>query len=179
MKKVVQILGAALLLISAGFTPAQAAATPAAMPITLGWDTTAGVAGYALYYANLTSGGAPVRVDVGSVPVATIQLLVNSTYYLYVVTYNSAGVESPRSNLIYYTPPAISRLKLNRLTNGSMRIDFRAVPGQLCRIEYTSQLKNPQWQALGNVTPDANGNATINDPLTSRPPIRFYRAVQP
>ena len=150
------------------------------IPVRLSWnpspDTT--VAGYRVYY-NLASLPATNRQDVGPSQTAFFtNLTASSSYAFYVVAYNATGEESLPSNTLYYSPPALSKLSLAKQANGSMRIQLKSAIGTSCRIQYSSSLTSPIWQTLTTGTADANGNITVTDPLTGRPPMRFYRAMR-
>lgn len=151
-----------------------------AAPVKLEWDASpdAAVTGYALYY-RLVGSAVTNRLDLGVALDVTFSDLSAESYYIFsIVAYNSGGVESASSNVLWYKPPVLSRLKINKQAKGTMRVTFRAAPGAACRVEYASSAVSAQWQTLGNATADANGNVVINDPPFGRPPIRFYRAVR-
>jgi PA14 domain/Divergent InlB B-repeat domain/Fibronectin type III domain len=80
----------------------------AAQNVKLAWNASpsSGVTGYRLHYRQ-SSGGQTTSVDVGNVLTATISNLNDATTYLCSVSaYNSAGLESARSNEISYTTPS-------------------------------------------------------------------------
>jgi PA14 domain/Divergent InlB B-repeat domain/Fibronectin type III domain len=80
----------------------------AAQSVRLAWDASpsSGVTGYRLHYRQ-SSGGQTTSVNVGNVLTATISNLNDATTYLCSVSaYNSAGLESARSNEISYTTPS-------------------------------------------------------------------------
>ncbi len=152
-----------------------------AIPCTLAWDSSACpfVCGYALYY-GITGSTTTNRLNAGLTNQLTVKnLSASSNYFFYVVAYNGGGLESPPSTVMHYAPPALSPLKVIPLTNGTLNLRFQVATGSVCHVEYTSKLKPPQWATLGSATADANGNVTITDPLTNRPPARFYRAAVP
>lgn len=152
-----------------------------AAPITLAWDPSpsTSVAGYKVCY-GLVNSAITSRMDTGRTLSATLSgLTAGANYFFYVVSYDSAGYESPPSNVLYFSPPVISRLSLTRLANGTMQIKFRAGLGAICQLQYASSPKATQWQTLATaLLPDLNGNISVTDPLTGRPPMRFYRAKQ-
>ncbi len=156
------------------------AAPLCAIPCELAWnlcqDST--VSGYCLYY-GITSSAITNRLDVGKTNLVTINNLFASSYFFYVTAYNSSGVESPPSTVMYYTPQALSGVKLTRLINGTMNLHFLTATGAACHVEYSPTLTPPHWQTLAGATADATGNVTITDPLTGNPPARFYRSVRP
>lgn len=151
-----------------------------AIPVQFTWDPSPDktVTGYRVYY-NLASLPTTNRQDVGaSQTVVFTNLTAGTNYAFFVVAYNAAGGESLPSNKLYYSPPAISKLSLAKLANGSMRIQLKSAVGSQCRVQYSSSLKSPQWQTLATATSDGGGNITVIDPLTGRPPMRFYRALR-
>jgi hypothetical protein len=161
---------------AAGFTD-ESFANPACV-CTLEWQSSSGAAGYALYYG--TSGSLMTnRLDVGLATAATVKnLTAASTYYFYVVAYDSGQIESAPSNLLPYTAPAMSSLQLIQLTDGSMNLSFHVAPGAACHVEYTAALNPPSWTVLTNTVADSNGLVTISDPVVCSG-NRFYRAVIP
>jgi hypothetical protein len=162
------------------FSMAKAFAVPLiAAPIQLAWDASPdpAVAGYALYCRSADSSVA-IRLDAGAAQAITIpNLLVGSNYIFWVVAYDGDGVESAPSDPIAYNPPALSHLRLSQQTDGTVTVEFRAAAGSLCRVECTSTLTSPQWEAVGDAIADANGNVVVNDPPSGRPVMRFYRGT--
>ena len=169
-----------LALVSLVMAKVSIASAMTAAPFKLAWNASSNtaVAGYKVYYSvasslNRTSvnAGAATSVTLGG-------LTAGTNYYIYVVSYDTAGKESPPSSMIYYTPPAVTKIVLSKPTVNSAQLQFRSAAGSQCRVEYTPTLKPTQWQALTTATADANGNITVTDPLTGKPPMRFYRAVR-
>jgi len=150
-----------------------------ASPCTLAWNYSpdSSVAGYALYY-GITGSGATNRLDVGMTNMATLyNLLASTNYFFYVTDYDCNGIESPPSTVMYYTPQALSAVKLTALANGTMSLSFQAAPGSVCLVEYTPSLNPAKWKIWGSATADSNGNITITDQVSGNTPSRFYRAV--
>jgi hypothetical protein len=133
--------------------------------------------GYAVYYqvANLPLTN---RVDVGKALSVTIPLLIGVVHSIYVVAYTADGVESEPSNLLNYTPPPITPVKLTRQPDGAVQLRFRTSPLSLCWIEWTPTLEHPVWQALAMFVADANGNVVVSDPGATESAARFYRAAK-
>jgi hypothetical protein len=155
------------------------AAPLCASPCTLAWNNSldASVAGYAIYY-GIAGSEVTNRLAVGMTnPVTFYNLLASSNYFFYAVTYNAVGNESPPSNVLYYKPQVLSLLKLTSAVRGTMKLQFRAVPGSVCLVEYTPSLNPAQWQILGSATADSNGNIMLTDQVSGNTPSRFYRAV--
>ena len=162
------------------FTRIEAAVLYAS-PCTLAWNysSNASVVGYALYY-GITGSGVTNRLDVGMTNMVTFyNLLASSNYFFYVVAYDAMGTESLPSGIVYYSPCALSALKMTKLAGASMNLQFQAAPGSACHVEYTPTLNPPQWQTLGSATADSSGNITICDPSSGSQPTRFYRAALP
>jgi hypothetical protein len=166
-------------LVSLIMAKASIALAITAAPLKLAWDASPNtVAGYKVYY-TVAGSSTNSSVNTGQATVATLSsLTAGATYFIYVVAYDSAGNESPRSNVITYSPPAVSKIALSKPSANSAQLQFRAAAGSQCRIEYTSSLSPAQWQPLTMATADTNGTITVTDPLTGRPPTRFYRAVR-
>jgi len=157
------------------------AAVLSACPCTLGWDASADplVTGYALYY-GVAGSATTNRVDVGATnQIVLKKLSANTKYFFYLVSYNAGCLESPPSSVMYYTPPVLSRLKFSAQADGTMNLRFQAPTGAVCRVEYAPTLNPAHWQSLGSLLADTNGCVAATDPLTNRPPTRFYRAVVP
>lgn len=83
-----------------------------------------------------------------------------------------------------YNPPSLvdtssplSPLQLSVLDDGTMRIQFTAPTGALCRVESVETLDSTNWQTLAGATADANGNVVVDDAPAGRPATRFYRGV--
>lgn len=172
-----------LLLIGLLIVLAESKSANAAMvasPVRLKWDASpsAVTASYAIYYGVLGS-AVTNRLYAGAALEATVAGLSASTnHFFYVVACSTAGVESTPSNVLVYNPPVLSGLKLSPQTDGTMRVQFSAAAGSVCRVEYTSSLNPAQWQSFGTATADANGNVVVNDPPGNRPATRFYRCVR-
>jgi hypothetical protein len=166
----------------AGFNCNLVQAAPiSAIPVTLAWDASPdpAVVGYALYYGVVNS-STTNRLDLGTTTSVTVtNLYAGSNYFFFVAAFNAFGMESVPSNMLLYRPPALSRLRLTRLADGTMSIRFRSAPGSLCRVEYASTPGATQWQTLANSIANANGYVAVSDPPAGRPPSRFYRALRP
>lgn len=151
-----------------------------AVPIKLAWDASPDVrvTGYALYYGPADS-SVTNRLDLATTQTVTLNGLdAGSNYYFYVVSYTAEGIESEPSNVLFYRPPALSRLQLSSQADGSMRIQFRSAPDSDCQIECTSGLDGDNWQPLASATADTNGNVVVYDSASGRPPVRFYRGLR-
>ena len=157
------------------------AVVPRACPCTLAWNNSpdATVAGYVVYYGIIGS-TTTNRLDVGMTNVVTLKNLLSAlNYFFYVAAYNSQGKESPPSGVMLYAPRILSSVQFARLADGTANLHFKAPTGAVCHVEYTPTVQPVQWQTLAGATADANGNVTLTDPLTSRPPSRYYRVVVP
>lgn len=169
------------------FVAAEVASAGLALPppsslqlvTTVAWDASPSpeVTGYAVYYqvANL-----PItnRVDVGKALSVTLPLLVGAVHSIYAVAYTGDGIESEPSNVLNYTPPPITRLKLSKLPDGSMQLRFRTSPLALCWVEWTEDLAAAAWQVWTAVGADVNGDIILTDSTAGGTPSRFYRAAK-
>ena len=171
-----------LLVVSSEFTAKAAAPTALlAAPVTLAWEASpdSSVVGYAIYY-GIVNASVTSRFDSGSSLRCTLaSLYAGSNYFFLAVAYDGSGLESNPSDILLYTPPALSSLQVSELADGTMSLQFGAAAGTVSRIEYSPTLNPPQWQTLNSATADTNGNITINDPLSGRPNMRFYRGISP
>ena len=155
--------------------------TPLELITTLAWQASPSpeVAGYAVYYQV---GNLPItnRVDVGKALSVTMPLLVGAIHTIYVVAYTADGVESEPSNLLNYTPPPITPVKLSPQSDGSMQLSFKTSPLSLCWLEWTPTLDPPEWRLLGLgwLVADAFGSVSLNDSDAIGSTSRFYRAVK-
>jgi len=175
-----RILLVGLLALITQFTRVEAAPL-CARPCKVAWDLCQdySVSGYCLYYGIINS-TTTNRLDVGMTNQVTLNnLYAPSNYFFYVTAYNSSGIEGPPSSVMWYTPQALSSLKLTPSADSSMSLHFLTATGAVCHVEYTPTLNPPQWQTLSSATADANGNVTISDPLSGNPPARFYRSARP
>ncbi len=161
-------------------TPFAAISAPLySAPVQLGWSppNDPNVKGYVLYY-GMTNQSATNRIVVGTnLTVTVTNMLANTTYRLYAVSYNAASVESQPSNLLLLTPPAISLIKIAGQTNRTMKLDCLAAAGTVCGIQFSSTMLPGSWQTLTNVTANALGNIVYIDAAAALVPKRFYRVV--
>jgi hypothetical protein len=174
------ILLAASLVILIPSTRVNAAALRAS-PCTLAWNTCTNsvVSGYAIYY-GVTGSITTNRLDAGLTNRVTFQnLYARTNYFFHAVAYNASGIESPRSPVMHYAPPAMTSFKVAMATNGAMRVSVRVGTNGVCRIEYSNGIQPLEWHPLLSTVADANGNVVFTDPLTDRPPSRYYRVVLP
>ncbi len=147
--------------------------------LNLEWQPSpdSGVAGYALYYGLA---GAPLttRMDVGLQTTALVKgLTASADYSFYVVAYDANQNEGTPSSPLFYTPEAISTIKLGQASGGAREISFRVAPEAVCRVEYTDTLTPPNWNLLTTAMGDSNGVVTISDPVVGAGGCRFYRGV--
>jgi Fibronectin type III domain len=161
-------------------TPFAAISAPLySAPVRLGWSppNDPNVMGYVLYY-GLTNQPATNRIVVGTnLTVTVTNMLANTTYRLYAVSYNAASVESQPSNLLLLTPPAISSIKIASQTNRTMKLDCLAAAGTVCGIQFSSTMLPGSWRTLTNVTANSLGSIALIDASSSRVPKRFYRVA--
>ncbi len=176
----VRIFLVSVVLIFSGFMRLEGATALTASPCTLGWNQNQGasVAGYVLYYGM--TGSTTNRQVLGMTNTTTLfNLLASTNYFFYLTAYDAGGAESAPSSVLHYTPQALSLLNLTSLVAGKLTFQFRAAPLTICWLQYSPSLGSPQWQTLGIVTADLNGNITITDQPPANTPSRFYRTVIP
>lgn len=148
-------------------------------PVTLGWNPAEDptVRGYVIYY-GVPNQAVTNRIVVGTnLTVTVTNMLANTTYWLFAVSYNAANLESPPSNQLLLTAPAISSIKIASQTNRSMKLDCRAAAGTVCGIQFSSTMLPGSWRTLTNLTADALGKIVLVDASASRVPKRFYRVA--
>ena len=157
--------------------PVQLSAKPG-LTTTLQWDASgsSNTVGYTVYYGAVGS-LVTNQLNVGSALTATINGLKLSTpYFFYVVSHDSTGNQSPPSNLLLYTTPPMSPLQISK-ANGMVNIQFMAIPGTICSLEYTASLNSPQWTTLATTLAQPSGLVSIYDMIDPSQPTRFYRAM--
>lgn len=176
MKLWSKIIVLCALLGALGVVPQLRAA--ASCSCTLVWQPSpsAGVAGYAVYY-GVSGSNVTNRFDAGPALSATITgLTPATTYFFYVLDYDSYGDESPPSNILLYTTPPISPLQLSQ-TNGTINIQLQVTPNATCSVEYSPSLSHPSWTLLTTAVGDTNGFVSVYDTIDPTQPTRFYRGV--
>ena len=96
-----------------------------------------------------------------------------------VITDPTAGSSPSRfyRAVLQSIPQVLSSLKLVSPVAGTVNLQFHALPGAVCQVQYTPSLNPAQWQTLANATADTNGNVTLADQPPANTPSRFYRAV--
>lgn len=149
-------------------------------PVILTWDPAndPSVQGYGIYY-GLTNQPATNHVNAGTnLTVRLFDLLANTGYHFYAISYDAAGKESVPSNQLLLTPSVLSRVRLARLATGDFRLALRAAPGSVCQVEYADTPNSGTWQTLGLATADANGDVAVIDPPSPQRPSRFYRVAR-
>jgi len=160
------------------------AAAIMAAPITLAWSAASdpNVRGHAIYY-GLAQQSTTTRVNVGTNLFCRItNLIATATYRIYAISYDAQGLESIPSNQLYYTPPVPPaptgpRLQITRQTDGSMRLNCQATPGQVCSVQFAATPNPAYWQTLTNVTANSMSNVVAVDLSAKQVPQRFYRVA--
>lgn len=158
---------------------AQQQAPTLNLSTSIQWDASAspGTVGYTIYYGAVGS-LATNQLDVGLTLSATINdLMAGTPYFFYVVSYDSLGDESPPSNLMLYTTPAISPLQMRQF-GGMIMLEFRVSPGAACHVEYTTNLDSPTWTLLATGVGNATGLVQMTDTIGGSG-NKFYRASVP
>jgi hypothetical protein len=148
---------------------------------TLQWDPNPepDIAGYKVYIGTL-SGQYSRSVDVGPLTSYLLAgLNAGETHYLAVTAYTSAGIESPFSDEVIYTPAIdgiTSRVIPSNFipTDGTATIQFPGILGQRVRILATSDFET--WTQVYSTTVTLNGVVSFSDGAMNRP-ARFYRVV--
>lgn len=93
---------------------------------------------------------------------------------------NSASLVSKRFYRVALSAqPLVSAIKLTRLSNGHMRLEWTAPPFSTCRVTYAPSTNSTIWPTLITVTTDAEGRASAIDPAAAVVSTRFYRVVMP
>lgn len=144
----------------------------------LQWDASgSGTAGYTVYYGAVGS-SVTNQLNVGPALSAAIGGLSATTpYFFYVVSYDSSGDQSPPSNVVLYTTPAMSPLQISQVAGGMVNIQFTAPPQTACSVEVTTSLNPPTWDILTTVLANSNGLVSIYDTVDPSQPSRFYRGM--
>jgi len=75
--------------------------------------------------------------------------------------------------------PLVSAITATRLANGYMRLEWTAPPLSTNRIVYAPFTNSTIWPTLTTVVADAEGRASVIDPVAANVGQRFYRVVLP
>lgn len=159
--------------------------------------STVGRAGAGLLEVTLTAGNLPPGVTVTFSPsvlrfvgnqltAQTATMTVNCSApmpldcYPFTITGTSKRESITITNLISFMPEFVANrpatLYLDNLSNGALLIRGLGATARTYKIEATTDLVNPAWEALGNTTADGNGRFIF--PISQTTPARFFRAVE-
>jgi hypothetical protein len=160
-----------------GFTPAAAAERT--VTATVEWDPNpeSDIAGYIVRFARV-GGGQVKEVNVGNNTAVVIEdLKIAREYVFFVIAYNEAGEESlPSEGLHIYTvillpPPAIH---IVTTTRGNAVLLGDGEPRQLYAVAFSNDLNAFDWNVLGAVAANTEGEFQIEDHTSNTSPFRFY-----
>ena len=159
--------------------------------------STVGRGGAGLLEVTLTAGNLPPGITVTFTPsvlrftgnaltAQTATMTVNCTVptpvdcYPFTITGTSKRESITVTNVVLFTPEFVAARKatlyLDSLSNGALLIRGLGATAKTYKIEATTDLVNPTWEALGNTTADGNGRFIF--PLSKTTPARFFRAVE-
>lgn len=159
--------------------------------------STVGRGGAGLLEVELTAGGLPPGITITFSPsvlrftgnaltTQTATMTVNCTVptpidcYPFTITGTSKRESITVTNVVMFTPEFVASRKatlyMDALANGALLIRGLGATAKTYKIEATSDLTNPVWEALGNTTADGNGRFIY--PLSQTIPARFFRAVE-
>lgn len=77
------------------------------------------------------------------------------------------------------TAPALTINTIEKLTDGNMRLVASGSPGQIYRLQTTSDLGNAAWSNLATNTANGSGVVEFQDRSATNYPSRFYRIFTP
>ena len=156
-------------------SPAFSALPTVPLSVTMAWDGSVSpdIAGYRVYY-GAASGNYTSSIQVGNVTTGTIPgLTPGVTYFFAVNAYNLAGLESPFSNEVSYTP-GLPTLQMRITAAGQAVLTVTGLAGLTYEIQATQDFKI--WTAIGSVLLGAGGSIEFTDPTAAMHSSRFYRA---
>jgi len=148
--------------------------------LQLEWDVNPepDLAGYRIYFRTAYESYGQ-GIDTGLATTATMSNLVpGMTYFFAVTAYNAAGLESPNSGEITFTPTpnpvAAAITSMERLPDGSFRFVLSSAPSAagMLAIYVSSDLKT--WKLLANLI-NPTGTLVVTDPEAASSNQRFYR----
>jgi len=155
------------------------AAMSQAANVTLAWTPTGdpSVVGYRVYQ-GVASQTYTNMIDVGNATSVTVSNLVGgTTYYFAVTSYTSAGVESPFSGEITYTPglPLHPQLQISFNASRQAVVSGTGPAGYKYNVLATTDLRT--WNALTNITVGSTGLFSATDP-SAQAARKFYKLQQ-
>jgi hypothetical protein len=111
--------------------------------------------------SNLISIGCARMGDAGS-----YQVIISNLY--------SANVSSVACLTVTAQPPILQSATVSQ-SGGAFNIGWNTPPGQVCQVQYTTDLTEPCWINLGGLVTVTNGTVCVTDSLTNSQ--CFYRLV--
>ncbi len=146
--------------------------------LSFGWDpsTDTNVIGYLIEYGTM-SGVYPSEIDVGSNTTVTLSNFdMGDTYYITVIAYDSAGLQSPPSGELVVAIPGRVFISPGVNPGDPVRVTFPVGPGHWYELQVTSDLAN--WQTIYQTgMEDGFFTEEYDDPLSVAYPQRYYRLI--
>jgi hypothetical protein len=94
-------------------------------------------------------------------------------YRIIITNFGGTNVSST-SLVVIAQPPTLQSAAANQ-ASGTFIIDWKAPPGQLCQVQYQTNLSESAWINLGLEVNVTNGTVRATDSVASSQ--RFYRLV--
>jgi fibronectin type 3 domain-containing protein len=169
---------AAMILVLA-LAPLAASTIQATVPmnsVTLAWDASeeSDVAGYVIYYGE-SAGRFNQYIDVGNATTVRIDnLIAGLTYSFHATCYNSDGLESGPSNVVYYSVSTTApserspRITCTRIDADAVVISWTSVVDATYLLLYKEKLNDPNWTLLGGPIFATDSVTFYIDPTTNR-----------
>jgi hypothetical protein len=154
---------------------------PAPVTVPQGSNVTFSVSAYgAMTYqwqlngTNLADGGRVTGAQSDVLSIATARMGDAGSYQVVISNLSGANVSTAVTLTVIARPPTVRSATVSR-PGGIFSIDWNTPPGQVCQIQYKTNLSQSGWFNLGGLVTVTNGVVSASDSLTNF--HRFYRLV--
>jgi hypothetical protein len=106
--------------------------------------------------------------------IATARMSDAGSYQVIISNLAGSNISTAVTLAVTAQPPTVQSATVNR-AGGTCSFGWNTPPGQICQIQYQTNLSQPRWLNLGGLVTVSNGVVSATDSLTNS--HRFYRLV--
>jgi len=161
--------------------PPQIYAQPAPVTVPQGSNVTFSVGAYgAMTYqwqlngTNLADGARIVGTQASLLSIASARMGDAGSYQVIISNLYGTNVSSAATLTVTAQAPTLQSAAVSQ-SNGALSLAWSAPPGQVCQIQYKTDLSQSGWFNLGGPITVTNGVVSATDGLSNS--LRFYRLV--